>query len=56
MKKEGNEGSALILVMVSAIVLSILVGALYTLFQSNASTQAWAKERIQAKMQRRLVF
>ena len=49
MKKKGNKGSALILVMVSAIVLSILVGALYTLFQSNASTQEWAKERIQAR-------
>ncbi len=49
MNKKGNKGSALILVMVSAIVLSILVGALYTLFQSNASTQEWAKERIQAR-------
>ncbi len=49
MKKKGNKGSALILVMVSAIVLSILVGALYTLFQSNASTQEWVKERIQAR-------
>jgi len=35
--------------MLSAIVLSILVGALYTLFQSNASTQEWAMERIQAR-------
>ena len=49
MKNKGDKGSALILVMVSAIVLSILVGALYTLFQSNASTQEWAMERIQAR-------
>ncbi len=35
--------------MVSAIVLSILVGALYTLFQANASTQEWTMERIQAR-------
>ncbi len=49
MNRKGNKGSALILVMLSAIVLSILVGALYTLFQSNASTQEWAKERIQAR-------
>ncbi|MEN8209339.1 MAG: hypothetical protein ABFR50_08810, partial [Candidatus Fermentibacteria bacterium] len=49
MKNKGNTGSALILVMVSAIVLSILVGALFTLFQANSSTQAWAKERIQAR-------
>ena len=49
MKNRGNKGSALILVMLSAIVLSILVGALYTLFQSNSRTQEWAKERIQAR-------
>ncbi|RKX64436.1 MAG: hypothetical protein DRP42_06380, partial [Tenericutes bacterium] len=49
MKNKRNKGSALILVMVSAIVLSILVGALYTLFESNSRTQAWAKERIQAR-------
>lgn len=35
--------------MLSAIVLSILVGALYTLFQSNVSTQEWTMERIQAR-------
>ena len=49
MKRKGNKGSALILVMLSAIVLSILVGALYTLFQSNAATQEWTMERIQAR-------
>ena len=49
MNRKGNTGSALILVMLSAIVLSILVGALYTLFQSNASTQEWAMERVQAR-------
>ncbi|MCK5116630.1 MAG: hypothetical protein KAR44_08515 [Candidatus Aegiribacteria sp.] len=49
MKRKGRTGSALILVMISAIVLSILVGALYTLFHSNSSTQAWAMERIQAR-------
>ena len=49
MKKKGNKGSALVLVLVSAIVLSILVGAVYTLFQANIQSQAWAKERIQAR-------
>jgi hypothetical protein len=49
MRKIGNRGSALILVMVSAIVLSILVAAVYTLFQANTRSQAWAKERIQAR-------
>ncbi|OPL18866.1 MAG: hypothetical protein AVO35_02730 [Candidatus Aegiribacteria sp. MLS_C] len=49
MMKKGNRGSALILVMVSAVVFSILVAALYTLFQSNVQSQAWATERIQAR-------
>ncbi|MBN2586428.1 MAG: pilus assembly PilX N-terminal domain-containing protein [Candidatus Fermentibacteraceae bacterium] len=49
MRKIGDKGSALILVMVSAIVLSILVAALFTLFQANVRTQSWAKERIQAR-------
>lgn len=48
--KRRNTGSALILVMVSAVVLSILVGALFTLFQANTRSQSWAKERIQARM------
>jgi hypothetical protein len=49
MRRKGSKGSALILVMVSAVVLSILVAALFTLFQANTQTQAWAKERIQAR-------
>lgn len=49
MRTKGSKGSALVLVMVSAIVLSILVAALYTLFQMNVRSQAWAKERIQAR-------
>ncbi|NOQ21736.1 MAG: hypothetical protein GQ565_03660 [Candidatus Aegiribacteria sp.] len=49
MKNKANKGTALIIVLIAAIVLSILVGALYTLFQSNTRSQAWAKERIQAR-------
>ena len=44
-----RRGSALILVLVSAIVLGLLVGALYALFEANTRTQAWADERIQAR-------
>lgn len=49
MHRRRSGGSALVLVLVSAIVLSILVGALFTLFKSNVDTQRWAKERIQAR-------
>ncbi|MFO8183298.1 MAG: hypothetical protein R6U39_03920 [Candidatus Aegiribacteria sp.] len=48
-RRRSSRGSALVLVLVSAIVLSILVGALFVLFKSNVDTQRWAKERIQAR-------
>ena len=47
--RKRDRGSALILVVVSAVVLSILVAALYTLFRANTRSQEWAKERIQAR-------
>lgn len=47
--RRSSRGSALVLVLVSAIVLSILVGALFVLFKSNVDTQRWTKERIQAR-------
>ncbi|GEM_PF-465579 len=49
LKTRGKRGSALVLVMVSAVVFSIMVAALYTLFRANTETQAWAKEKIQAR-------
>lgn len=49
MRYRGRSGSALILVMVSAVVLSILVGALYTLFQANARSQSFIVEQIQSR-------
>ena len=49
MKRNNKRGSALILVMIAAVVLIILVGAVYTLFESSVRLQLWAKERIQAR-------
>ncbi len=49
MKKNNKRGSALVLVMIAAVVLTILVGAVYILFESNVRSQQWAKERIQAR-------
>ncbi|MCD4700277.1 MAG: hypothetical protein K8S24_00320 [Candidatus Aegiribacteria sp.] len=49
MKKNKRGGSVLVLVMIAAVVLTILVGAVYMLFESNARSQQWAKERIQAR-------
>lgn len=49
MKKNRTRGSALVLVMVGAVVLTMLVGALYILFESNVKTQLWTREQIQAR-------
>ncbi len=49
MKMNNKRGSALVLVMISAVVLTILVGAVYILFESNVRSQQWARERIQAR-------
>lgn len=49
MKRNKRGGSALVLVMISAVVLTILVGALYMLFESNIQTQRWTNEQIQAR-------
>lgn len=50
MNKTNEKGSALILVIVSAMFLIILTGALYTYLKSNVDTQVWTRERIQAKL------
>jgi len=49
MRRNNRKGSALVLVMISAVVLIILTGAVYMLFESNIKSQLWAKERIQAR-------
>ncbi len=49
MRRNKTKGSALILVMIAAVVLMILIGAVYMLFESNVRSQLWAKERIQAR-------
>ncbi|MCK4505187.1 MAG: hypothetical protein KAW14_06195 [Candidatus Aegiribacteria sp.] len=49
MRKNERRGSALVLVLISAVVLTILVGAVYMLFESNISSQKWAKEQIQSR-------
>ncbi len=49
MRTNERRGSALVLVMISAVVLTILVGAVYMLFDANIRSQQWAKEQIQAR-------
>ncbi len=49
MRTNERRGSALVLVMISAVVLSILAGAVYMLFDANIRSQQWAKEQIQAR-------
>ncbi|MCK4671208.1 MAG: hypothetical protein KAT47_01610 [Candidatus Aegiribacteria sp.] len=49
MRKNKQRGSALVLVLISAVVLTILVGAVYMLFDSNIRSQKWTKEQIQSR-------
>lgn len=49
MRRNRCNGSALILVMVCSVVLSILAGALYTLFKANTDSQRYVEEMIQAR-------
>ncbi len=48
--KDGNKrGSALMLVVIAAIFLIILTGALYTYFNTNTESHTWTRNRIQAR-------
>ncbi len=49
MRINERRGSALVLVMISAVVLTILVGAVYMLFDANIRSQKWTKEKIQSR-------
>ncbi len=49
MKPKGKRGSALVLVLITSVILSILAGALFMLFQSNIQSHSWNRERIQAR-------
>ena len=46
-EQEGRRGSALVLAIITALVLSVLVGALFLLFQSNMAAYEWHKEELQ---------
>jgi hypothetical protein len=45
-----NKGSALMLVIISALFLIILTGAAYTYLRSSGETQRWSRDRIQVKL------
>jgi hypothetical protein len=45
-----SRGSALALVVISALVLIILTGAAYTYLRSSGRSQTWARERIQVRL------
>lgn len=49
-RMKATRGSALMLVVVSALFLIILTGAAYTYLRSSGDTQQWTRERIQAKL------
>jgi hypothetical protein len=49
MKQSGRTGAALAMVLIFSIVLSILAGAVYTLFSANAGSYEWNEERMQAR-------
>jgi hypothetical protein len=49
MKHSERTGAALAMVVIFSLVLSILAGAVYTLFSANASSYEWNQERIQAR-------
>ena len=44
----GRKGSALVVALITAVVLSILVGALFMLFKANVASYEWQKEDLQA--------
>ncbi|MBD3277302.1 MAG: hypothetical protein GF388_03295 [Candidatus Aegiribacteria sp.] len=46
-EQEGRRGSALVLAIITALVLTVLVGALFLLFQSNMAAYEWHKEELQ---------
>ena len=46
-ERKNNRGSALVLAIITALVLSVLVGALFLLFQSNMAAYEWHKEDLQ---------
>jgi len=48
LNKSAKRGSALVMALVTALVLSILVGALFLLFQSNVASYEWTLEEMQA--------
>ena len=51
MKAAGRKkGSALMLVIISALFLIILTGAAYTYLRSSGDTQRWSRDRIQVKL------
>lgn len=50
MKKRNEKGSALVLVLTASVFLIILTAGAFRYFQTNAATQIWTKERIQAKL------
>ena len=45
-----TKGSALMLVVISALFLIILTGAAYTYLRSSGDTQRWSRDRIQVKL------
>ncbi len=47
-KTGGKSGSALVMALITALVLTILVGALYMIFSANVASYEWHKEDIQA--------
>jgi hypothetical protein len=47
--KDRNSGSALALVLITSVVMMVLAGALFTLFQANIQSHSWSRERIQAR-------
>jgi hypothetical protein len=49
MKQSRRAGFALAMVVIIAFVLSVLAGALYTLFRANVESHSWNFERIQAR-------
>ncbi len=49
-RKHLSRGSALMLVVIAALLLIVLTGAAYTYIKSSGSTYQWSRERIQAKL------
>jgi len=48
-RETARKGSALVLVLITSVVFTILIGALFMLFKMNTESQMWARDRIQAR-------